>query len=122
MDGIGSLVTARGTQEATNKSDVNYPYGDDNMLVFSNGVGITMNMYDNTSDHKMTLYASFNGNPGSIYATYQHARHSNITFAMSQSYTISYQGLGGVLLFSNSTIEGYYDGMKGTVDYTPTTV
>lgn len=121
-DGIGSLTTARGTQDANNKSTVNYPYGDDNMLFFSNGLGITMNMYDNTSTHIMRLYASFEGNPGSIYATYQHARHSNITFAMSQSYTISYNGLGGVLYFSDSTIRSYYDGMRGTVDYTPTTV
>lgn len=121
-DGVGSLTTARGTQDASNKSTVNYPYGDDNMLVFSKGIGITMNMYDNTSNHVMRLYASFNGNPGSMYATYQHARHSNITFAMSQSYTIAYNGLGGVVYFSDSTIRGYYDAMKGTVDYTPTTV
>ncbi len=119
-NGTGTLVTASGVQKATGKSNVNYPYGDDNMLIFSNGIGITMNMYDNTSGHEMHLYATFSGSPLAVYVTYQHARHSNITFAMSQSYTISSNGLGAVLYFSNTTTRGYYDGMKGLHDVTPT--
>lgn len=105
----------KGTQEATGKSMVTYLPGDDNILTFSKAVGITMNLYDNTDNHNLYLYIGFDTYPGTIYVTYQHARHSNITFAMSQSYTISSSGLGGVLYFSNTTVRNYYDGMQGIV-------
>lgn len=110
-----SLVSLEGTQEADGKSDVIYTGNDDNILYFSNAAGITMNMYDNTVGHIMTMDIGFEDNPGDVYVTYQHARHSNITFAQSQSYTISPSGLGGVLYFSNSTVRSYYDGMQGVV-------
>ncbi len=117
--GNGTLTNAYGTQNALNKSETYYSYNGNNMKIASRGLGITMNMYDNTSDHIMRLYATFSGNPGMIIGTYQHARHSNITFDMSKSYTFNENGLGGVLLFSNDTITNYYDGMLGISDVTP---
>lgn len=110
-----NLDYLKGTQEAKGKAQVIYSGSDDNILYFSNAVGITMNMYDNTNEHIMTMEIGFVNNPGNVYVTYQHARNSNITFAQSQSYTISSTGLGGVLYFSNSTVRSYYDGMQGIV-------
>ena len=104
-----------GTQTAKGKDEVIYEGNDDNILYFPQAVGITMNMYDNTTEHIMTMEVAFNQWPSNVYITYQHARHSNITFAQSQSYTISPSGLGGVLYFSNSTVRSYYDGMQGIV-------
>lgn len=108
-----SYNSFEGKQNANGKSEVIYTMDDDNCKIFSNAVGITMNMYDNTDGHYMELNIGFEYNPGRIYVTYQHARNSNITFAQSQSYTISPTGLGGVLYFSNSTVRSYYDGMQG---------
>ena len=111
-----------GKQNATQNSknvETNYTSDDDNTILGPRGVGITMNMYDNATNHQMTLDVYFLTNPGTIYATYQHARHSNVTLAMAQSYTFSASGLGKVLLFSNATITGYYDGMTGVEDSTP---
>lgn len=90
-----------------------------NTKISPRGVGTTMNMYDNASNHKMKLIVQFKGNPGTIYATYQHARHSNITLDMSQSYIFSDTGLGGVLQFNTATITSYYDGMKGLSSSNP---
>lgn len=104
-----------GTQTAKGKDEVIYEGNDDNILYFPQAVGITMNMYDNTTEHIMTMEVAFNQWPSNVYITYQHARHSNITFAQSQSYSISPSGLGGVLYFSNSTVRSYYDGMQGIV-------
>ena len=108
-------ISLIGTQTAKGKDEVIYEGNDDNILYFPQAVGITMNMYDNTTEHIMTMEVAFNQWPSNVYITYQHARHSNITFAQSQSYTISPSGLGGVLYFSNSTVRSYYDGMQGIV-------
>ena len=110
-----NLDYLHGSQEAKGKAKVMYEGNDDNILYFPQAAGITMNMYDNTNEHVMIMEIGFVNNPGNVYITYQHARHSNITFAQSQSYTISPSGLGGVLYFSNSTVRSYYDGMQGIV-------
>ena len=109
------MDSLHGSQEAKGKAKVMYEGNDDNILYFPQAAGITMNMYDNTNEHVMIMEIGFVNNPGNVYITYQHARHSNITFAQSQSYTISPSGLGGVLYFSNSTVRSYYDGMQGIV-------
>lgn len=48
---------------------------------------------------------------GRVYASYQHAK-SNTTLAVSQSYSISRTGFGGVFAFSG-TAASVYDGMNG---------
>lgn len=121
--GNSSIVSVTGMQEAWrngNRLEANYNINSSNTLTFSKGVGITMNMYDNATGHNMELDVKLSGNPQAIYATYQHARHSNITMNLAQSYSISSSGLGEVLYFSNSTTRSYYDGMQGVmVDYFP---
>lgn len=47
-----------------------------------------------------------------IYATYQHAQ-GTVTLAQSQNYTLSYNGLGKVVLFNSSDISNIYDEMSG---------
>lgn len=80
------------------------------------GIGISMNLHD-TYKNECELYmriASRTKFGTYLYATYQHARHSNAnTLAISQSYTFSSNGLGGVLYYSNATYRNYYDGMVG---------
>lgn len=110
------LTTISGLQEAKKNGNwVSQVYSSSNSLVqtFTYGAGITMNMYDNATNHIMFLNAELSGNPGTIYATYQHARHSNITQSAAMNYSISSSGLGQVLYFSNATTRGYYDGMAG---------
>ena len=80
------------------------------------GIGISMNLHD-TYKNECELYmriASRTKFGTYLHATYQHARHSNAnTLAISQSYTFSSNGLGGVLYYSNATYRNYYDGMLG---------
>ena len=117
-----TITKVDGSQTAVkNGSSVLSTYNStgDNTILGTKGVGITMNMYDDATDHYMSLIVTLTGNPGTVYGTYQHARNANITFDMSQSYTFSASGLGNVLLFSNSTITNYYDGMEGLTDSAP---
>ena len=105
-----------GMQSATKNGNfvyTTYLRNGTNTKEFSNAVGITMNMYDNATGHTMDLQAYFSSNPGTIYATYQHARNSSITKSNAMSYTISSSGLGGVLYFSDPIIRNYFDGMQG---------
>lgn len=91
-------------------------YGQDsnNAKVFSNGVGVSMNIFDacNSDLHtQLDIYGELSGSM-KIYGTYQHAV-ANVTLAQSKSYTLSSSGLGGVLYYSNSTIRNKYDNMQG---------
>ena len=92
-----------------------YNQGGNNSKTATNGVGISMNLYDDSTTLYLTAdvdgilynYAAIN-----LYATYQHAT-SSLTLANSKSYTFSASGLGEVLYFSNSTIRNKYDNMQG---------
>ena len=91
-----------------------YDYKGANSKIFSNGVGISMNLYDDaTADMLVQIAAEFRVNKDAIfYTSYQHAT-SNVTLAQSQEYNLSSDGLGGVINFTNSTIRNRYDGMAG---------
>lgn len=111
-----SLYSISGYQDATKngtKVETEYTSSSSNVKTASNGAGITMNMYDNAKSHTMGMHVIWSTNPGTVYATYQHARNSAITKTNAMSYTFSANGLGGVTYFSNATIRGYYDGMQG---------
>ncbi len=88
-----------------------YSFNGSNMVNKSNGIGISMNLFDNGSTPKLALYIYSNKNGGTYYGTYQHAVRS-VTLAQSKSYTFSSSGLGGVLNYSDS-IGSYYDNMQG---------
>lgn len=100
--------------ESTNQESQIYSQGGSNSVQTNNGVGISMNIFDN-AQHELNndLYISgtLTGN-GQVSAAYQHAT-KNVTLAQSKSYSFSANGLGGVLYYSNATIRGYYDGMGG---------
>lgn len=119
-----TLLDATGKQTSKNGSTyrvTNYSYNGTNMKVASNGVGISMNLHDNASDYVLEMWTKQSASStGTVYATYQHARNSNLsTLAQSQSYTFSENGLGKVLYYNNATIRGYYDGMQGvSLNYT----
>ena len=81
------------------------------------GWGQSMNLINNGTLCELSMWIDMYGNAGeTAYASYQHARNSNVTLAISKAYTFSSSGLGGVLYWSNSTYSNYYDGMDGVVD------
>lgn len=82
------------------------------MVKKSNGLGISMNFVDSCTKPQMVLYIHSSGNFGTVYGTYQHATRS-VTLSQSKGYNFSSSGLGGVLDFTNNTVEGYYDDMSG---------
>lgn len=92
-----------------------YSQGGTNSKTSSNGLGISMNLYDDATT--LTLNAEASGRLDirfgfSVYMTYQHAT-SNLTLANSKSYSISPSGFGEVLYYSNSTIRNKYDNTQG---------
>lgn len=96
-----------------NNDNINYTSQTKNTKVYSNGVGISMNLVDNASSYTLELKASYtktNAN-AKIYGSYQHAQ-TNVTLAQSQKYTISSNGYGSVVQF-DSDVKKYYDGMNG---------
>lgn len=102
-----------GCQESD--ADTTFYYTNSNNLKkTSKGLGLSMNLHNNASSSLgMELYIySPNALGNNVYGTYQHARHSNATLAISKSYSFSSSGLGGVVYFSNSTYRSYYDEMQ----------
>ena len=120
FNGSASLYNFWGEQHYTNSSGkqlVSYNNTVTNSQVFSNGLGISMNLVDAGSNFK--CYLAWNGYSSgtlNIYASYQHAT-SNVTVADSKKYTLSSSGLGNVIKFNSSSISNKYDGMQG-VSYT----
>lgn len=86
------------------------------MVVGSNGVGLSQNLVDDTSIISMTNTLRVWGTITNtrnyfVNSTFQHAQ-SDVTFAQSQNYQFSTNGLGGVLSFNNG-IGSKYDAMTG---------
>lgn len=94
---------------------VNYSYGGSNMKITNNGIGISQNLLNDTSITELENRLVIDGMEGEtapdIYGSYQHAV-ADVTLAESKSYTFG-NGLGGVFIFSNSSIASKYDGMQG---------
>lgn len=99
-----------------NDDNISYAYQCNNAKSDLSGVGISMNIVDNTSTFlELTLdqFMAFNQKTAfNLFGTYQHAT-SGVSLANSQSYTFKSNGLGGVLYYSNATIRNRYDGMDG---------
>lgn len=92
-----------------------YNPGGTNSKVFTNGVGVSMNIHDDVTE-SLALALQINAtvdSAGSIYTSYQHAT-STVTLEQSKGYTLSEQGLGHVINFTNSSVRNKYDGMEGT--------
>ena len=92
---------------------VNYSYNGTNIRKADNGFGISMNLVNGASYFETDISANVisTSQNAVAYGTYQHAV-TDVTLDQSQSYTISHNGLGGVLNFSNS-VYNLYDRMAG---------
>ena len=92
---------------------VNYSYNGTNIRKTDNGFGISMNLVNGASYFETDISANVisTSQNAVAYGTYQHAV-TDVTLDQSQSYTISHNGLGRVLNFTNS-VYNLYDGMTG---------
>ena len=92
---------------------VDYSYNGTNIRKLDNGFGISMNLVNGASYFETDISANVisTSQNAVAYGTYQHAV-TDVTLDQSQSYTISHNGLGGVLNFSNS-VYNLYDRMAG---------
>ena len=106
----------KGTQNYSLNNNVSkiYYYNDsENVKLFSNGFGVSMNLVNGASNYRLSLNINYfkDLNNGTVYGTYQHSQR-DISLSQSQRYTISANGYGGVLDF-DSSVEDYFDGMGG---------
>ena len=95
------------------KSSIYYNNLSENVKLFSNGFGVSMNLVNGASNYSLSLSINYfkDVNNGTVYGTYQHSQR-DISLSQSQRYTISANGYGGVLDF-DSSVEDYFDGMGG---------
>lgn len=110
------IIEATGSQmDSTGKSQ-SYSYKGNNMKTFSNGVGISMNLFDDGKQHvcKIQVKRKNTSDFINVYGSYQHAK-VGVKLSTSQQYSLSNQGLGNVIKFNTQTISSYYDGMQGLV-------
>lgn len=123
-DSTISSGSQRGVQMYTTNgiSDViNYSYNGTNMVLSSNGFGISMNLVDAASGFTCEIQAIVEATSqwATVYGSYQHAMTA-VTLAKSKSYTISHNGYGKVINFATA-VQNDYDNMQGvsiSLDYT----
>ena len=96
-----------------NVSKIYYYNTSENVKLFSNGFGVSMNLVNGATNYCLSLSINYfkDINNGTVYGTYQHSQR-DISLSQSQKYTISANGYGGVLDF-DSSVEDYFDGMGG---------
>lgn len=115
-DATISAGTQRGTQVYISNGitdTVNYSYNGTNMVLSSNGFGISMNLVDAASDFTCYIEAIVTATSqwATVYGSYQHAMTA-VTLAKSKSYTISHNGYGKVINFATA-VQNDYDNMQG---------
>ena len=106
----------RGTQFyiANGVSDtIEYSYNGTNMVLSSNGFGISMNLVDAASSFTCDIDATVTATSqwATVYGSYQHAMTA-VTLDKSKSYTISHNGYGKVINFATA-VQNDYDNMQG---------
>lgn len=92
---------------------VNYTSQGTNMVLSSNGFGISMNLVDAASEFACDIEATVTATSqwAKVYGSYQHAMTA-VTLAKSKSYTISHNGYGKVINFATA-VQNDYDNMQG---------
>lgn len=92
---------------------VNYAWNGTNIRKTDTGFGISMNLVNGASYFETDISANVKTTSSNAvaYGTYQHAV-TDVTLDQSHSYTISHNGLGGVVNFVSS-VYNLYDGMAG---------
>ena len=115
-DATISSGTQRGVQMYTTNGIndvVNYSYQGTNMVLSSNGFGISMNLVDAAQGFTCEIEAIVTATTkwATVYGSYQHAMTA-VTLAKSKSYTISHNGYGQVINFATA-VQNDYDNMQG---------
>lgn len=115
-DATISSGTQRGVQMYTTNGIndvVNYSYQGTNMVLSSNGFGISMNLVDAAQGFTCEIEAIVTATSrwATVYGSYQHAMTA-VTLAKSKSYTISHNGYGKVINFATA-VQNDYDNMQG---------
>ncbi len=115
-DATISSGTQRGVQMYTTNGIndvVNYSYQGTNMVLSSNGFGISMNLVDAAQGFTCEIQAIVTATSqwATVYGSYQHAMTA-VTLAKSKSYTISHNGYGKVINFATA-VQNDYDNMQG---------
>lgn len=117
-DGVSFSLSGIKARQCSDLNDDNtcvfYNSSSKNVKLFSNGIGISMNLMDNVSIHyiQYILYVTKTSSHGIIYGNYRHAR-KNVTLSESQNYTLN----NGNINFIQS-LDGYYDRMNSvTISY-----
>lgn len=92
---------------------VEYSYQGTNMVLSSNGFGISMNLVDAAQGFTCEIEAIVTATSqwATVYGSYQHAMTA-VTLAKSKSYTISHNGYGKVINFATA-VQNDYDNMQG---------
>lgn len=111
---LSEISNVTGTQE-TNVGTTNYTYASSNTKILSNGVGISMDLYNNaTTKIKCTMQCKFGSgaDPFTVFGTYQHAT-SDLSLSDSQKYKLAVGGMGDVLEFTSSSVKAKYDNTSG---------
>lgn len=96
-------------------NNIDYDLASPGYKAQSNGAGVSMNLVDgsNITGYDLTIGTNLTtSGKGEVYLSYQHTQ-SDVTREQSKGYTLNINGLGNVILFSNSTIASKYDGMGG---------
>lgn len=94
-----------------NLSIIKYNRASDNLKLFSNGIGISMNLVDNGTGHHLSLLSSYHKKieSANIYGSYRHSQ-SNISLNKSQKYELSLDDTKDIIKFDR-TVVSYYDNM-----------
>ena len=117
---VDDATIENGTQDGTqtygssgNYNLISYSYNGTNMVLSSNGFGISMNLVDAATGFTCEIEAMVQSTSqwATVYGSYQHATTS-LTLAQSKSYTISHNGYGKVINFATA-VQNYYDNMQG---------
>lgn len=121
-EGNGTAIKVLGQQIGYKKNNdvygtTTYSETSKNTKIANNGVGISMNLYDNAVGYTLDLYVQIQSDSSKgiseIFLTYQHAVRTSITLDISQSYTFGAGGLGNVMKLNSSSLSSYFDHMAG---------
>lgn len=103
---VSSLVGLQTATVSGSKEYAHYNYNSQNVKIFDNGIGISMNLINNATYYVLDMTIRYYGN-GLVYGNYRHAQ-SNVTLAQSQDYYLS----NGNIVFNNSSISSKYDSIS----------
>lgn len=103
---VNSLVGLQTATVGDSKEYAHYNYNTQNVKVFDNGIGISMNLINDATYYVLEMTVRYYGN-GLVYGNYRHVQ-DNVTLSQSQNYYLS----NGNIVFNNSSINNKYDSIN----------